>query len=244
MSEAVHIGTSGWNYKHWRGLFYPQELPQKKWLAYYVEHFDTVEVNNTFYQLPQLSTFASWRETVPHGFTFALKASRFITHMKKLKDPQTSSEKFFERSERLEDKLGPILFQLPPGWQLNIDRLTEFLEVIPSEHRYVFEFRNESWLTKAVFDLLKRHDVAFCIQDFRGKQSPREITANFAYVRMHGPGEVAYAGSYAEADLKKWARQIESWGKELNDVYVFFNNDIGGCAVQDAARLKRLVSRQ
>lgn len=244
MSGAVHIGTSGWNYKHWKGLFYPQELPQKKWLAYYVDHFDTVEVNNTFYQLPQYRTFESWRETVPHGFTFALKASRFITHMKKLKDPQTSSEKFFDRSERLENKLGPILFQLPPGWQLNIDRLTEFLEVIPSEHRYVFEFRNESWLTKAVFDLLKQRNVAFCIQDFRGNQSPREITANFAYVRMHGPGEIAYAGSYAEAALHKWARQIESWRKELNDVYVYFNNDIGGCAVKDAARLKRLGSRQ
>ena len=244
MSGAVHIGTSGWNYKHWKGSFYPKDLPQKKWLAYYVEHFDTVEVNNTFYQLPQFSTFESWRETVPQGFTFALKASRFITHMKKLKDPQTSSEKFFDRSERLEDKLGPILFQLPPGWQLNIDRLTEFLEVIPSEHRYVFEFRNESWLTEAVFDLLKQHNVAFCIQDFRGKQSPREITADFAYVRMHGPGEIAYAGSYGEAALKKWARQIESWRKELNDVYVYFNNDIGGCAVKDAARLQRLVSTQ
>lgn len=244
MSGAVHIGTSGWNYKHWKGVFYPQELPQKKWLAYYVDHFDTVEVNNTFYQLPLSSTFESWREIVPQGFTFALKASRFITHMKKLKDPQTSSEKFFDRSERLEDKLGPILFQLPPGWQLSIDRLTEFLEVIPSEHRYVFEFRNESWLTKAVFDLLKQHNVAFCIQDFRGKQSPREITADFAYVRMHGPGELAYAGSYAEAALKNWARQIESWRKELNDVYVYFNNDIGGCAVKDAARLQRLVSRQ
>lgn len=244
MSGAVHIGTSGWNYKHWKGLFYPQELPQKKWLAYYVEHFATVEVNNTFYQLPQSSTFESWRETAPQGFTFALKASRFITHMKKLKDPQTSSEKFFDRSERLGDKLGPILFQLPPSWQLNIDRLREFLEVIPAEHRYVVEFRNESWLTKAVFDLLKQHNVAFCIQDFRGTQSPREITANFAYVRMHGPGEIAYAGSYAEAALQKWARQIESWRKELNDVYVYFNNDIGGCAVKDAARLKRLVSRQ
>lgn len=244
MSGAVHIGTSGWNYKHWKGVFYPQELPQKKWLAYYVDHFDTVEVNNTFYQLPLSSTFESWREIVPQGFTFALKASRFITHMKKLKDPQTSSEKFFDRSERLEDKLGPILFQLPPGWQLNFDRLTEFLEVIPSEHRYVVEFRNESWLTKAVFDLLKQHNVAFCIQDFRGKQSPREITADFAYVRMHGPGELAYAGSYAEAALKNWARQTESWRKELKDVYVYFNNDIGGCAVKDAARLQRLVSRQ
>ncbi len=211
----VHIGTSGWNYKHWKELFYPKELPQKKWLAYYVEHFDTVEVNNTFYQLPEYTTFETWRDTVPPGFTFALKVSRFITHMKKLKDPKASSDKFFNRSERLEDKLGPILFQLPPGWQLNVDRLTEFLEAIPPEHRYVFEFRNETWETNEVYDLLRQHNIAFCIQDFRGKQSPQQITADFTYVRMHGPGEIAYAGSYSNAALKDWAQQIESWRKEL-----------------------------
>lgn len=242
MSAAVHIGTSGWNYKHWKGEFYPQDVPQKKWLAYYVQHFETVEVNNTFYQLPEFNTFETWRDTVPTGFTFALKASRFITHMKKLKDPKPSSEKFFNRSERLEDKLGPILFQLPPGWQLNVERLTEFLQTIPSEHRYVFEFRNETWLTNEVYGLLRQHNVAFCIQDFRGKQSPREITADFTYVRMHGPGAMAYMGSYSVAALKNWARQIESWRKGLKDVYVYFNNDIGGCAVKDAMKLREMMS--
>ena len=241
MNGRVHIGTSGWNYKHWKGLFYPKDLPQKKWLAYYIGHFDTVEVNNTFYQLPEYTTFDTWRETVPRGFKFALKASRFITHMKKLKEPKTSSEKFFDRSERLEDKLGPILFQLPPGWQLNRERLAEFIEALPREHRYVFEFRNETWEAPGVYDLLRQHNIGFCIQDFRGKQSPQEITADFTYVRMHGPGEMAYVGSYSAAALMKWARQIERWRKELKDVYVYFNNDIGGCAVKDAMKLRELL---
>ena len=241
MSGAVHIGTSGWNYKHWIGHFYPEELPQKKWLAYYAERFDTVEVNNTFYQLPQLSTFTNWREIVPENFKFAVKASRFITHMKKLKDPKTSSEKFFQGSERLENKLGPILFQLPPGWQVNADRLAVFLEAIPSGHRYVFEFRNESWLQKEVFDLLRQHNAAFCIHDFRGKDSPREITADFTYMRMHGPTEIAYAGSYPLGTLKKWAQQIRTWRKDLKAIYVYFNNDFQGYALKNALKLRELI---
>jgi uncharacterized protein YecE (DUF72 family) len=241
MSGVVHIGTSGWNYKHWVGPFYPKDLPQKKWLAYYADHFDTVEVNNTFYQLPQFSTFTTWRETVPHDFVFAVKASRFITHMKKLKAPKTSTEKFFKRSERLEDKLGPILFQLPPGWQRNRDRLAEFLNGIPSEGQYAFEFRNESWLQNDVYELLRDHNIAFCIQDFRGKGSPREITADFAYVRMHGHGEVAYAGSYPLPVLEKWAQQIKNWRKELKAIYVYFNNDFEGRAVKNALKLRELI---
>ena len=246
MRGRVHIGTSGWNYKHWKGVFYPANLPQKKWLAHYAEHFTTVEVNNTFYQLPQASTFETWRETVrtihnSREFKFALKASRFITHMKKLKDPEISSEKFFDRSERLEESLGPILFQLPPGWSANVDRLAEFLMMLPIEHKYAFEFRNESWLNNDVFNLLRRHNVAFCIQDFRGKQSPREITADFTYVRMHGPGEMAYVGSYSDAALQLWGQQISRWRRELTNVYVYFNNDIGGCAVNDARRLQDLA---
>jgi uncharacterized protein YecE (DUF72 family) len=241
MSGAVHIGTSGWNYKHWVGPFYPKDLPQKKWLAYYAEHFDTVEVNNTFYQLPQFSTFMSWRETVPQDFTFAVKASRFITHMKKLMAPKTSTEKFFNRSARLEDKLGPILFQLPPGWQRNFDRLADFLDAIPSDVKYAIEFRNETWLHNEIYDLLRQHNIALCIHDFRGKESPRVITSDFAYVRMHGPEEVAYAGSYPLRDLKKWAQQIKSWRKELKAVYIYFNNDFEGYAVKNALKLRELI---
>jgi uncharacterized protein YecE (DUF72 family) len=241
MGGAIHIGTSGWNYKHWLGPFYPKDLPQKKMLAYYADHFDTVEINNTFYQLPQFSTFTTWRETVPPHFTFAVKASRFITHMKKLKAPKTSTKKFFNRSERLEDKLGPILFQLPPGWQRNYDRLARFLERIPSEGRYAFEFRNPSWLQNEIYDLLRHHNIAFCIHDFGGKESPREITSDFAYVRMHGPGEVAYAGSYPPGALKKWARHIKSWRKDLKAIYVYFNNDFQGYAVKNALKLRELL---
>jgi uncharacterized protein YecE (DUF72 family) len=241
MSGAVHIGTSGWNYKHWVGPFYPKDLPQKKWLAYYADHFDTVEVNNTFYQLPEFSTFTTWRETVPQEFTFAVKASRFITHMKKLSAPKSSSEKFFNRTERLEDKLGPILFQLPPGWQCNCERLAEFLDAIPSEGQYAFEFRNQSWLQKDVYDLLRQHNIAFCIHDFRGQESPREITSDFAYVRMHGPGEIAYAGSYPLAALRKWGQQIKDWQKDLKAIYVYFNNDFEGHAVKNALKLRELI---
>ncbi|HZI86277.1 MAG TPA: DUF72 domain-containing protein [Pyrinomonadaceae bacterium] len=241
MSGAIHIGTSGWNYKHWVGRFYPKDLPQKEWLAFYAEHFDTVEVNNTFYQLPQISTFMTWRETVPSDFTFAIKASRFITHMKKLTAPKTSTEKFFNRTEKLEDKLGPILFQLPPRWQRNRDRLAEFLAAIPPGGRYAFEFRDQSWLESETYALLREHNVAFCIDDFRGKQSPREITADFAYLRMHGPGEIAYAGSYPTIALKQWADQIKDWKENLKATYVYFNNDFQGYAVKNALKLRELV---
>jgi uncharacterized protein YecE (DUF72 family) len=241
MGDAIHIGTSGWNYKHWVGRFYPKDLPQKKMLAYYADHFDTVEVNNTFYQLPRASTVTTWRETVPDEFVFAVKASRFITHMKKLKAPKTSSQKFFDRIDKLENRLGPVLFQLPPGWQVDFDRLAEFLAALPSEYHYAFEFRNQSWLQKEVYDLLRQYNVAFCVHDFGGKESPREITANFAYVRMHGPGEVAYAGSYPLGALKKWAKQIKDWRKELKAAYVYFNNDQEGYAVKNALKFRELM---
>lgn len=240
MSGAVHIGTSGWNYKHWIGRFYPTGLPQKKWLAYYADHFETVEINNTFYHLPQLTTFANWRDSVPPQFFFAVKGSRFITHMKKLKEPKTSSEKFFHGVSRLEQKLGPILFQLPPSWRVNLDRLAMFLEKMPLNHQYVFEFRNETWLHPEVYKLLRAHNVALCIHDFRRQQSPREITADFTYVRMHGPTEAAYWGSYSLRSLRSWAWQIKKWQQNL-EVYVYFNNDVEGCAVKDARRLKEML---
>jgi len=188
MSAEVYIGTSGWNYKHWRGPFYPEDLPDKEMLSFYAEHFDTVEINNTFYHLPSFKTLKTWRETVPRKFTFAVKASRFITHMKKLKAPKTSTKKFFTRVERLEDKLGPILFQLPPHWGCDADRLADFLDALPSRRRYGFEFRDQSWHTEEVYDLLKKHNAALCIYDLAGKESPLDrlcrivSTSNFEEV--------------------------------------------------------------
>ena len=241
MSGQIFIGTSGWNYKHWLGPFYPEDLPDKEMLSFYAQHFDTVEINNTFYHLPSFKTLRTWRETVPRKFTFAVKGSRFITHMKKLKAPKTSTKKFFTRAEKLEDKLGPILFQLPPHWGCDPDRLADFLDALPSRHRYVFEFRDQSWHTKKVYDLLKKHNAAFCIYDLAGKESPLEITAAFTYIRLHGPTQAAYAGSYPPQSLKKWARRTKEWGKDLKAVYFYFNNDPTGHAVRNAMKLKALI---
>ncbi len=241
MAGMVYIGTSGWHYKHWLGNFYPEKLPAKEMLSFYTEHFDTVEINNTFYHLPAHSAFHAWRDNTPTNFVFALKGSRFITHMKKLKDPESSTAKFFHGAELLEAKLGPILFQLPPRWQLNLERLSKFLEVLPKHHRYTFEFRDPSWLVEPVYDLLRRHNAAFCIYDFASSPTPLEITADFTYLRFHGPGEAKYAGSYPEVALQEWARKIRNWLRELSEAYVYFNNDVGGHAVKNAQRLRELI---
>lgn len=241
MAGKVHIGTSGWHYKHWLARFYQANLPAKDMLSFYSRFFDTVELNNTFYHLPADSTFHSWRDNTPKNFLFALKGSRFITHMKKLKDPQSSTAKFFHGAELLESKLGPILFQLPPHWQLNLERLSEFLDVLPKHHRYSFEFRDQSWLVKSVYDLLRKHNAAFCIYDFASNPTPLEVTADFTYLRFHGPGKAKYAGSYPVKTLEKWARQIRHWQRELREIYVYFNNDVGGHAVRNAKRLRELM---
>ena len=241
MSAKIHIGTSGWNYQHWLGPFYPEDLSDKDMLSFYAEQFDTVEINNTFYHLPSFKALKTWHETVPRGFTFAVKASRFITHMKKLKAPKTSTKKFFTRAERLEDALGPILFQLPPHWGCDPNRLAGFLDALPSRRRYVFEFRDQSWHTEKVYDLLKKHNAAFCIYDLAGKESPLEITADFTYIRLHGPTQAAYAGSYPPQALKKWARRIKKCRKDLEAVYFYFNNDPEGHAIENALKLKELV---
>ena len=211
MSGVVRIGTSGWHYQHWLGLFYPPKLAPKEMFRFYSLHFDTVELNNTFYRLPKPETFESWRDNSPDNFLYAVKASRFITHMKKLKDPESSTNKFFDGAERLAEKLGPILFQLPPRWGVNIERLIDFLAELPKEHRYVIEFRDESWLVKEVYDALRQFNVAFCIHDLAHMQTPLEITADFTYIRFHGPGAAKYRGSYSDSALRRWAERISQW---------------------------------
>lgn len=182
----IHIGTSGWHYEHWVGPFYPEAVPAEDYLSFYAERFAAVEVNNTFYQLPARETLVSWRDGTPGDFLFACKASRYITHMKKLKDPRDSLRRFFEVVEALDPKLGPILFQLPPRWHVDVERLEGFLEALPAGRRYAFEFRDESWFAAEVYDALARHNAAFCIYDLAGRRSPVEVTADFAYVRLHG----------------------------------------------------------
>jgi uncharacterized protein YecE (DUF72 family) len=240
MAGKIHIGTSGWSYKHWRGNFYPADLKVNDQFAYFQRYFKTVELNNPFYHLPPKQTFINWKETVAEDFVYAVKASRYITHMKKLKDPVEILASFLENVAGLDDKLGVILFQLPPGWQLNLERFSEFLEKLPTHHRYTFEFRNPTWYVPKVYDLLKQYNCAFCIYELAGHMSPMEVTADFVYIRLHGPGD-KYQGSYEEEVLQEWANRCKEWSGEGRDVFVYFDNDQEGYAAFNAIRLRELA---
>lgn len=236
----VHIGTSGWHYKHWRGPFYPETLQASRMLSWYAERFDTVELNNTFYHLPSQKALERWRSSTPDNFCFAVKGSRYITHMKKLKDPEQALDRFFEMADLLGSKLGPILFQLPPFWQPDLERFSHFLSALPPRHRYAFELRNAAWETPEVADLLRRHRAGYCIFHLAGAQSRMEITADFTYIRLHGPGG-KYQGSYTDEQLWSWAHRIRQWRTELKDIYVYFDNDDSGYAARNALRLKEMT---
>jgi uncharacterized protein YecE (DUF72 family) len=235
------IGTSGWHYKHWLGNFYPARLPSSKMLAHYVEQFDTVELNNSFYKLPAEKSLQAWRDSTPAHFHFTVKGSRFLTHMKKLKNAEQGLDRFLSAVDVLGPKLGPILFQLPPNWALDLDRLAAFLAILPRYHCYAFEFRNATWNAPQVYELLGKHNAGYCIFHLAGQTSPVQVTADFAYVRLHGPGG-KYQGSYNNAALEEWAKQIDAWTRKLNAVYVYFDNDDSGYAPQDALRLKALLT--
>ncbi len=237
----IRIGTSGFHYKHWVGNFYPQKTPASKMFAYYERFFDTVEVNNSFYRLPRPGMFSNWRAEAPKNFLFAVKASRFLTHNKKLKDPENALENFLPRAEELREKLGPILFQLPPKWRCNNERLQEFLQALPKTHRYAFEFREASWHCSEVFEVLRRHNAAYCIYELAGFATQNQITADWTYIRLHGP-RGKYQGSYSDEALRIWAERIQNWEQSLKAVYVYFDNDQAGYAAENAIRLKRIVA--
>jgi uncharacterized protein YecE (DUF72 family) len=241
VSCSIHIGTSGWQYDHWRGSFYPPDLPPEGMLAFYARHFDAVEINNSFYRMPSPAAVAGWRDATPPDFRFAAKASRYLTHMKKLKDPEPGLANFLPRLDALGSKLGPILFQLPPHWRCDLDRLAAFLGALPPGRRYAFELRDPSWHTPAVYALLARHHVASCIYDLGGIQSPLELTADFAYVRLHGPA-AAYQGSYDRPALEGWARRLREWAAHLVQIHVYFDNDEAGYAPRNALELRALVA--
>jgi uncharacterized protein YecE (DUF72 family) len=241
-STEIRIGTSGWHYKHWLGRYYPEGMKPASMLEWYLRDFDSVELNNTFYQLPKESSFDAWRESVPADFRFAVKGSRFITHMIKLKDAARGLNNFLPRAERLGRRLGPILWQLPPGWKVNVERLEEFLSLLPRKHRYAFELRNETWMTDAVFEVLRKYDAAFCVYELAGYHSPMELTANWTYIRLHGPTADKYQGSYSSRQLESWAKRIEGWRGKLDAVYVYFDNDDSAYAVDNALALKQLVA--
>lgn len=240
--SSLYIGTSGWAYDHWQGSFYPNDLPQDKRLSFYAEHFQSVEINNSFYQLPSTDTFARWRETVPAGFTFAVKANRYITHMKKLKDPEDPLQTLYDRTSILGDALGPILFQLPPNWRFDAGRLAAFLDALSPEHRHVFELRDERWITAEAVALLRQHEAAFCVYEFAGRLSPKEVTTDFAYVRLHGPLEEPYRGSYDGQTLAGWAGTLSTWRRHGHDVFCYFDNDEAGYAPRNARALKNMLA--
>lgn len=235
---AVHIGTSGWHYDHWRGPFYPPALPAARMLVEYGRRFDSVEINSTFYRLPSPATVAHWYAGSPSPFCFTVKASRYLTHMKKLKDPQAGLDRLLPVVAGLREKLGPMLFQLPPHWHCDADRLNGFLEALPAGFRYAMELRDPRWHRPDISALLRRHGVAYCIFDLAGRQSPLEVTADFVYVRLHGP-EGAYQGSYPDAALHRWAARIRTWRAGGLDVYCYFDNDEAGYAAHNALTLKR-----
>jgi uncharacterized protein YecE (DUF72 family) len=236
----IYIGTSGWHYKHWVGTFYPDNTKPKDYLAFFLQSFNTVELNNPFYHMPSKEIFEGWRKQTPKGFIFAVKGSRFITHNKKLKDTSEALSYMIENVEGLKEKLGPILFQLPPGWKVNTERLESFLKILPKGYRFTFEFRNESWYTEEVIALLKKYKAAFCIYHLAGHKSPEYVTADFVYIRLHGPGG-KYQGSYSEKELQHWADKMKLWTEQGKDVYCYFDNDQAGYAAFNAQRLLELV---
>ena len=242
MTCEIRIGTPGYHYKHWQGPFYPKNISPDEMLDFYSQHFDTVELNKSFYRLPTEAAFDNWRESTPADFVFAVKASRFLTHQKKLKDPEGALENFLPRAARLSTKLGPILFQLPPKWQVNQGRLESLLEALPRDHRYAFEFRDLTWIRPEINQLLAKSRAAFCIYELAGYHSPLTITSDFAYVRLHGPVLEKYQGSYSTGRLRRWAQQVGEWAKHLAAIYIHFDNDQAGYAARNALTLKRMVS--
>ena len=241
MRPALHIGTSGWSYDHWKGPFYAPDVRTSDMLARYAESFGTTEINNSFYRLPAAATLQSWRRTTPPDFVFAAKASRYITHMKKLKDPKQTLRPFLSRMRKLAEKLGPILFQLPPHWSFNESRLAAFLDALSGEFRYAFEFRDHSWLNDRAFELLSVHGAALCIYELEGFLSPKVLTSDLVYVRLHGPAG-AYRGSYDDRSLEGWADELNRWAAENRGVYCYFDNDEAGYAARNALRLQTILA--
>jgi uncharacterized protein YecE (DUF72 family) len=240
--NLIHIGTSGWNYKHWKGVFYPEDSTQKEWFPFYLQHFDTVEINNTFYQLPSEKTLKNWKEKVPDDFIFSVKGSRYITHRKYLKDPKESSQKFFDRVQLISETLGVILFQLSPRWNLNFERLKNFIQILPAKFRYTFEFRNPTWFDEKVYNLLEENNIAFCIYDINGEMSPKKVTADIVYIRLHGPSEQAYHGRYDKQTLAGWVGAFRQWIDQGKEIYCYFDNDFQGLAPQNALELKEMIT--
>lgn len=242
MKTKFLIGTSGWSYSHWKGNFYPQNLNSAKFLDYYQTQFNTVEINSSFYHLPKQITFQNWYQKTAKNFIFSIKASKFITHTKRLKNCREPLNLFLERTKILKEKLGPILFQLPPMFKMNSQRLKEFLIMLSKTHQYAFEFRHPSWFSPEIYELLKKHNTALTIADTPHYPCVEKITADFCYLRFHGH-QAIYASNYSNQELKIWQEKIKKWLKKFNlkQVYTYFDNDAHGFAPFNAHTLEKFL---
>ena len=239
--ERIRIGCSGWQYRHWRGRFYPRELPVDRWLEYYAAAFDTVELNNSFYRLPEAGVFAAWGRRVPADFLFAVKASRYLTHLKRLREPREPLDRLWSRATRLGSHLGPMLYQLPPRWQRDVPRLKAFIEALPRHRLHAIEFRERSWYHPDVYAALADARVALCLHDMPGSATKPDPIGPFVYVRFHGASG-KYRGGYVGRALHAWSERLRGWAVDGRPCYVYFNNDIGGHAPEDARRLREMVA--
>ncbi|WP_200763666.1 DUF72 domain-containing protein [Nitrosophilus alvini] len=240
--RAVFIGTSGFYYEHWKGVFYPADLSKTKFFDYYIKKFDTLEINSTFYHMPKSKTIEHWIEKSPDNFVFSLKANRSITHYKKLKNCKNDLYAFLHLIKPMKAKLGAVLFQLPPSLKIDIDLLAAFLHILPVGYRFAFEFRNATWFEEEVYELLRRYNAAFCIYDFNKRESPKEITAEFVYIRLHGP-DGPYRGCYSEESLLEWAGFIKNATNKGKKIFCYFDNDYEGNAPKNAKRLIELLNK-
>jgi uncharacterized protein YecE (DUF72 family) len=229
----LYVGTSGWQYRDWRGPFYPERLPQARWLQHYAERFQTVELNNSFYRLPEASSFDHWREKTPGDFLLAVKASRFLTHVKRLRDPEGPVELFMERARHLRSKLGPVLLQLPPRFRAAPERLAATLDCFPPKVRVAVELRDDSWYTDEVRRVLEERGSALCLADSPHRRTPEWRTADWGFVRFH-EGTASPFPCYGERALSTWVERIAGLWKADQDVFCYFNNDQRACAVRDA----------
>jgi uncharacterized protein YecE (DUF72 family) len=237
------IGCSGFSYPHWKGIFFPDDLPQRKWLDHYCTVFSTVELNVTFYRLPRESTFDKWYQETPEDFRFSLKGSRFITHVKRLRDPEGPVELFFNGALRLKEKLMAVLWQFPPSFKIDMERLERFLALLKNYPvRNTFEFRNETWITEDVMSICRENNVSLCMADWPEFIDDLPVTSDFVYIRRHGKGG-GYNSCYSSSDLKNDARRIKRHLKQGRDVYIYFNNDAGGYAPANAKELMKLLKK-
>jgi uncharacterized protein YecE (DUF72 family) len=244
MKRKFHIGTSGWNYKHWKGRFYPADLKEKEWLSYYSKHFDITEINSSFYHMPTEKTVLNWAATVKKKFMFCPKISRYITHMKKLNDPEEPVEYFFKVFDHMHDHLGPVLVQLPRMVTFKPEKTEHFYSLLRDRYReyaFAMEIRHDSWLTKESIDLMKKYNMSFVISQSGGYFPYEElVTAKDIYVRFHGPTSL-YSSNYTDAMLKKYAKMFTKWIKDGHVVWAFFNNDVPDHAPRNALRLKEIM---